>query len=273
MQKNRIIRKGSQLLLWIIPLPFLESFYQPGRLGRFLIAGSIQAVVVATAAWSVMGRRERWGTNAGRRGALVAPALLIANWTITSLALNMSNPPRGAAWLATQSDQQFRYCALVAGGLIALFGLAVLAGVLRRAGEKTLSTLAFSTAAVSLILFAILFAIYPHATTARFEHEIQSGAAQPWWSVFNSVFFPLQMIQRLLIYLALVIYAVALLRVRLLGKVAITFFIALTVLLAAANVAVHIPPAVPLVLPYFLGVLLLGAGVGPTASDKEKVVT
>ena len=251
------MRRISQLFLWLIPLPFLTAFYQPGNLRPYIIVGVLQGGLIGAAAWMVVNRRKNHGFVTGRQESSVAAGLLVANWCVTSLALNMNNPPRGATWLATLLDQQFRYYALVAGGLIALAGLAVLAARLRDAGERTLPVLACTAAVVSQLLFLMLFLALPHATTARFQHEAQSGDAAVWWTTFAAVFSSVEFVQRLLIYLAMILYAVSLQRSNLWDRRAGVWLVLLTTLTASANLAVHIPPAVPLILPYFAGVLLL----------------
>jgi hypothetical protein len=253
--------------LWLIPLPFLTSVYQPGKLQRYIIAGVLQGGLISAAAWMVANRRTNPGIATGRRESSVAASLLVANWCVTSLALNMDNPPRGAAWLASLLDQQLRYYALVAGGLIALAGLAVLAARLRDAGERTLPVLACTAAVVSQLLFTLLFLALPHATTARFQHEAQSGDAAEWWTAFAAAFSSVEIVQRLLIYLAMILYAVSFQRAELLGRRAVACLVVVTVLTAVANLVVHIPPAVPLVLPYLAGVWLLN-GSGAEQSNQ-----
>lgn len=257
LRERMLVRRISQLFLLVIPLPFLTSVYQPGNLQRYVIAGVFQGCLIGAAAWMVANRPKKYGVVAGRPESSVAAGLLVASWSVTSLALNMNNPPRAAAWLATLLDQHFRYYALVAGGLIALAGLAVLAARLHDAGERTLPVLACTAAAVSQLLFTILFLALPYVTTARFRIEAQGGDASEWWATFAGAFSSVQIVQRLLIYLAMVLYAVSLWRANFWDWRASAYLALVTALTASANLAVHIPPAVPLVLPYLAGVLLL----------------
>lgn len=255
-----MIRRISQLFLWFIPLPLLTFVYQPGKLLPYILAGVLQGGLIGMAAWTLANQRRNSGIISGRRESLPAASLLVANWVVTCLALNMDAPPRGATWLATLLDQQFRYYALVAGGLIALAGLAVLAARLHAAGERTLPVLAGTAAGVSLLLFTLLFLALPHATTARFNQEAQPGGAAQWWAPVAAVFSSVGIVQRALLYLAMILYAVSLRRAALWGRPAMLGLVSVTVLMALANLAVHIPPAVPLVLPYLAGVLLLDDG-------------
>ena len=161
-------RRISQLLLWLVVLPFLSATYQPGRLRLYWLAGALQCAIIGTAAFILIKERKHSGVNTEQqRGSWVPASLLLANWAVTSLALNMNDPPRGQAWLNTTADQQLRYYALVAGGAIALGGLALLAARLYEAGEKTFSVLAFTAGALSDVLFTLMFLVYPHLATAR----------------------------------------------------------------------------------------------------------
>ncbi len=240
------MRIVSLIFLLLIPLPFLTSVYRPGNLPGYIIAGAVQGALIAAAAW----------TLAKKRSDRAPAGFLIANWIVTSLALNMDAPPRGAAWLATIPDQEFRYYALVAGGLIALAGLALLAARLRDAGERTCPVLAVTAAAVSQVLFTLSFLALPHATTARFTYAARSGADPEWWAIVAAILASFGIVQRNLIYLAMILYAVSLRRAAFLGARSTACLASLTALLAVANMLVHIPPAVPLVLPYLAGVLL-----------------
>jgi len=269
LRERTLIRRISQLLLWLIPLPFLTSAYASGKLQRYIVAGVLQGGLIAAAAWVLANQRRNRSIVTGRPESLVAASLLVANWAVTSLALNMEAPPRGAAWLASLFDQQLRYYALVAGGLIALAGLALLAARLHDAGERALPILAFTAAVVSQLLFTILFLVLPHATTARFNHEVQYGAAAGWWATFGAAFSSMQVVQRVLMYLAMILYAVSSRRAALMGRRAMACLVSLTALMALANLAVHIPPAVPLVLPYLAGVLLL-SGSGAEQSTQSR---
>lgn len=273
-----LAQRVSLLFLWIIPLPLLSMAYQPGELRRYLLAGTVQGVLIGVAAWTMARRPDGIEQMGERWDAFVAPTLLISNWAVASLALNMNAPPIGQVWLVTQADQHVRYAALVTGSLLALAGLAMLTVRLLSAGERTLSVLGSTAAAVSALLFTLLFLPYPHVLTARFTHEAAFGFSPPWWPVFHNVFLTLQVPQRLLAYVAMILFAISLHRARLFRTTSSACLVTLTLLVALANVVVHIPPAVPLALPYLMGVMLMqranpanGRGRGDSPERLSKI--
>lgn len=243
-----MIRRISLLFLLLIPMPVLTFAYEPGKLERYITIALFQGLLIAGAAWLLVKRKGE-----GDRTTLAAACLLVANWIVTSMALNMNTPPTGQAWLSTLPDQQFRYHALAAGGLIALGGLALLAARLYDAGERTLPVLAVTAAMVSHLLFTVLMISLPHAATARYQH----AEATQWWTTVGAVFSSLGVVQRYLLYCAVILFAVSLRRAGWLGRMATASLVSLTALAAVANSAVHFPPAVPFILPYLAGVLLL----------------
>jgi hypothetical protein len=254
------VRRFSTLILWIIPLPFLSVAYRPGELGWFMLAGTVQGLLIGAAGWTIIRRSGQPDVDADepvRQETIAAAALLAVGWAIASLALNMGDPPVGRAWLATTADQLFRYGALVAGFVAALAGLTVLAVRLYASGQRTLSVIGATAAALSTLLFTVLFVPYPHILTARFTVEAGSGTAPAWWPLFTLMFSSIQMVQRMLIYTATLLYAAALWRGRFLGPTSVTCLVGLTLVVAGANTIIHVPPAVPLVLPYWMGVALM----------------
>ena len=254
MQQNLLTRRVSQIFLWVVLLPVLVPIYDKGGLKTYLIAGALYWLLIGAAAWSVGGLKSG---IAGRQGLLASAAMLIASWAVISLALNMDTPPQGEAWLATRIDQQIRYIFIVTGGLLAFGGLAVLTSHLRRTEQGVLPVLAFAAAVISTVLFTLLFVAYPVCATWRFEQEARLGATLGWWPLFTALFSSIQTLEKLLFFVAVTMYAIALRNSGLIGKIGVACLIGLTLLLATVNTMVHVPPAAPFILPYLIGLILL----------------
>jgi hypothetical protein len=264
MQKTSFIRRISQIFLWLVPLPFLTTVYRPGGLKVYFLVAAFYWLLIGTATWILGGNAIR-SKAIGHRDVFVAAALLVASWAVTLLALNMDTPPRGAAWLATQADQQLRYLALVVGGLLSFGGLAVLTTSLHDRGQRILPTLGLAATAISTVLFTLIFLVYPLLTTWRFEQEARGTPEPDWLPVVSALMFSTQALQRLLVFLAAALFACSVRNARLMGTIGTLCFIVLTLFLATANVLVHVPPAVPFVLPYLIGVILLQPVGAPKA--------
>jgi hypothetical protein len=268
MQKTSLIKRFSQIFLWLVPLPFLTSVYRPGGLKMYLLVGALYWLLIGTAVW-ILGGNAIKNKQARQQELFVAGALLVASWAVLLLALNMDTPPRGEAWLATRVDQQLRYLALVVGGLLAFGGLSVLAESLRDTGQRVLPTLGLAATAIATVLFTLYFLAYPLLTTWRFEQEARGTPAPDWSPLLVSIMSSTQFAQRLLLFVAATLFAFSLRKSGLLGTVGAACFIGLILLFATANALVHLPPAVPFVLPYLIGVILLQRIGKPSAEGSS----
>ncbi len=273
MKQTTLIRRISQIFLWLVPLPFLTTVYRPGGLKVYLLVAAGYWLLIGAATWILGGHAIR-SKAIVHRDVFVAAALLVASWAVTLLALNMDTPPRGAAWLATRVDQQLRYLALVVGGLLSFGGLAVLTQSLRDRGQRILPTFGLAATVIATVLFTLHFLAYPVLTTWRFEQEARGTPEPGWLPVVSALMFSTQALQRLLVFLAAALFACSVRNARLMGTIGAICFVVLTLFLATANFLVHLPPAVPFVLPYLIGVILLqrigkpsAEGISPAQSS------
>ncbi|MBI1764327.1 MAG: hypothetical protein HYR56_23115 [Acidobacteria bacterium] len=266
MKPHSFVRRVSHLFLWIIPLPFLGAAYQPGKLPAYLLAGAIQAGLISVAAWMLArGSDNGSGTRASRVTApRAAAALLIGNWVVTSLALNMDAPPQGQAWLTTLTDQRFRYAALVCGALLCFGGLAILAARLRDACQSVPASLGFASSIISTVVFTLLFLAYPLLATLRYEQEARVGTAPVWWAFVSAFLFSAGLVHRFSAHLSTILFAVAAQKSALMSRGASMGIIGLALLMAVTSIFVHLPPAVTFIPPYLIGVSLLDWTRDPT---------
>lgn len=267
MKPHPFARFACLVFLWLVPLPFLVPVYHAAGLKLYLLAGAVYGLLVGAAAWFA-GAGAQPINEPLRKKLFGAARRLVAAWSVALLALNMDAPPQGKDWLASLADQGFRYGFLVTGGLLALWGLAILVSSLRALGQRRLPALGFAVAAVSIALFTLIFTALPLCLTARFEQE-QLGATPGWWSSFAAAESTLVLTQKLLLLFATALLVVASRRAGLLGRAGFVVLLALTALLTVASLLIHLPPAVPLLLPYLLGLLLLKRIGDPAALPKS----
>ena len=261
--------RAIQIILWLLPLvPLTSLAYHYDGLHMYMIAGAIQAVLIAVAAWTL-------GLGAARRGMTqqrvlaAAAALLVTSGAIISLGWNMGPPPAGDQFLATRLDQQFRYTALLIGVIFALGGLTVLRSSLDQAGDRIRSSLGHTTMLLSTLLFAVVNA----ALQIGFEavrQESSTGREPNWVEPFRNYFVYLTIFWAVLAYLGTAFYAASLRKVGWMSNTVAWVFIGgclvaivLVPFFPLAPGPLGMPgfvlgiPAVPYFIPYWMGVNLV----------------
>jgi hypothetical protein len=275
--------RAIQVILWLLPfVPVTSLAYHYDGLNMYIIAGAIQAELMAVAAWSL-------GLGAAKRGMsqqrvlASAAALLVASGAIISLGWNMGPPPTGDQFLATRLDQQFRYTALLIGALFALGGLTVLRSSLNQAGEGIWSSLGHTTMLLSTLLFAVVNA----ALQIGFEavrQESSTGREPNWVEPFRNYFVYLTIFWAVLAYLGTAFYAASLRKVGWMSNTVAWVIIGASVV--AVGLVPFFPlapgplgmpgyvlcvPAVPYFMTYWMGVnLVKRAGEARAASPAAK---
>ena len=275
--------RAIQIILWLLPfVPLTSLAYHYDGLYMYMIAGAIQAVLIAVAAWTL-------GLGAARRGVTqqrvlgAAAALLVMSGAILSLGWNMGPPPAGDQFLATRLDQQFRYTALLIGAICALGGLTVLRSSLDQAGDRVWSPLGHTTMLLSTLLFAVVNA----ALQIGFEavrQESSTGREPNWVEPFRNYFVYLTIFWAVLAYLGTAFYAASLRKVGWMSHTVAWLCIGgcvvamgLVPFFPLAPGPLGMPgfvlciPAVPYFIPYWMGVnLARRAGEGRAASPAAK---
>ena len=256
MKNKSILRTISLVFLWIIPLPFLSSAYQPGGLFVYLLMGVLQTCLIGAAGWAIT--RGNTSQRSGETPVLTASGLLLGNWAIVALALNMGPPPEGQQWLSTLPDQNVRYMALALGSLICFGGFTILAAQLCREGRIVFASLGFASIAISTVLFALHFLVFSALLNARFEQELASGISPGWWVTVSSALSFVRHVFRNGAHLGSVFFLVELWRSGRVSRIAGVAVAAVTLLtLVVAGNLIQLPPAVIFLPPYLIGVSIL----------------
>jgi len=179
-------------------------------------------------------------------------------------------PPREPErYLATAVDQEIRYTLLLFAGLFAAGGFAVLRECLRQAGERIYSALGFAAIIISTALF-VLYITNDTIVIEALRQRVGSGKMPEWWPPLRNHFTIVGVVEVALTYLAIAAFAAALRSVGWLGRIASWVLeglsliaVPLVALLPLYPSKLALPgfvlgiPAVPLVMPYLIGVNLL----------------
>lgn len=231
--------------------------------------GGVLFVAISTAAWT-LGARAIRGNVQSRRQLALAGALLVAPFAIVALLwVGISAP-----WVATAAENQVRYLVLIVMAMAVAGGFVVLKEALGEAGERFYSAFGFATVILAGPLYVIWDAFVYGAYFAK-DHGAEIPPAIVSLRPFQGLLLSLA---GALTYVTTASFSASLARTGWLGRKAslayivvsliAMFFIAIMVMerpdpAAASQPWYIIPgfvvtvPAVPLIMPFLLGVVLL----------------
>ncbi len=237
--------------------------------GVYHVIGGVLFAAISTAAWTLGARAIRADVQSRRQLALAGTLLLTPFAMVALFWVGI-----GAPWVASAAENQMRYLVLIAMALAAAGGFAVLKEALNQASERLHSTLGFAAVILACSLYLIWDAFVFGAYFAQ-EH----GGTMPTAIVSLHPFRDLVLsLAGALTYVATAAFAASLARTQWLGRKASVayiivsfialFFIVIKVLerpdpAAASQPWYTIPgfilgvPALPLIMPSLLGVVLL----------------
>ena len=237
--------------------------------GVYHVIGGVLFAAISTAAWTLGARAIRADVQSRRQLALAGTLLLTPIAMVALFWVGI-----GAPWVASAAENQMRYLVLIAMALAAAGGFVALKEALNQASERLHSTLGFAAVILACSLYLIWDAFVFGAYFAQ-EH----GGTMPTAIVSLHPFRDLVLsLAGALTYVATAAFAASLARTQWLGRKASVayiivsfialFFIVIKVLerpdpAAASQPWYTIPgfilgvPALPLIMPSLLGVVLL----------------
>jgi hypothetical protein len=236
--------------------------------GVYHVIGAVLFAAIAAAAWTLGARAIRSGVQ-GRRQTALAGALLVAPFAMMALLwVGLSGP-----WAATAAENQMRYIELILMAVLTAGGFIMLREALSEAGERFYSTLGFAAA----ILAGPLYVVWNAFTFGEYVSLERGGEIAPAIVSIGPVLNLLLFLAAGLTYFAAAAYAISLARTDLLGRkaslaylilniIALFFIVIMIVEHPTSEESVRwytIPgfilsiPALPLIMPSLLGVVLL----------------
>ena len=278
---NHASRRISYVFLCALPLfdvPVIgmralriPGVYQP--------VGVILFAAIVIAAWT-LGARAIASRVGGRRRLAAAGILLILPWAINSLLW----VGLGAPFQATRAENYMRFLVLLADSMIIAGAFVALKEELYDAGERFYSTLGFAASVPAgtayLVCMSIIVASYVEVLGGK-------GGSPP--QLFNSLFSVLEFVACVMTYIATASFAASFGEARWLGLGPARTYVVANLVLVSLIVARGLSypdlssgtapwyvqpgfiagiPAVPWIMPGWLGVLLLRrAGNEPRVTD------
>jgi hypothetical protein len=269
-----MVASRSLSYYYLALLPFggalLGFTVAPVRPAVYVPLWGLNAILMVGAAWSLGGHRLR-KVDASQRATGLAAVLLAAPWLLLALLFGMGPPPATAqGYAAAAAEQQLRYALLVVSGLLVLGGFALLRAQLKANGENLYSLLGQTALSVAMPLF-ILNMLYWHSYLVEAFQSFGAAESRPaWYGPLRSLFGAISTVEVALTYVATAAFAASL---RIAGWFSPTpsrlylLFGLLGAVLAALPASVLGPvatvgfvvsvPAIPLIMPYLIGINLL----------------
>lgn len=274
---NTTSRRLSYIFLCLVPV-LAMGFAAPRALRIPVVDQAIGAVLFAAiviAAW-LLGVRAVLGGALERRHLALAGALLITPFALVALFWVGLGPP----WNATPSENVMRYLVLIVSSIAVTGGFIVLKEALSEAGERTYSTVGFAAA----ILAGAAYLVWMSFILGAYVVKVRDGQVPPAINSVLDVLDILLCVACALTYLATAAFAASFGRSGWLGRGAtrtyvIANFVAVVCLMLRGlsfpdPTTLATPwytqpgfvagiPAIPYIMPFLLGVVLLRRGGDP----------
>ena len=268
---NTTSRRVSYIFLCLVPVLAI-GFAGPRALRIPVVYQSIGAVLFAAiviAAWRLGVRAIRSSPPEKQRLAL-AGGFLVVPFALVALLWVGLGPP----WNATPSENVMRYFVLVVSSIAVTAGFIVLKEALREAGERTYSTLAFAAA----ILAGAAYLVWMSFMLGAFVVKVRDGQVPPSINSVLDVLDILLCVACALTYLATAAFAASFGRSGWLGRGATRAYVIANLVAVVCLMlrglsfpdpaALATPwytqpgfvagiPAIPYIMPFLLGVVLL----------------
>lgn len=233
------------------------------------VIGWVLFGAIVTSAW-MLGLRRISGSAEGERRSALAGGLLIVPFALIALLWVGLGPP----WGSTPPENVMRYQVLLVSAIAVTCGFVVLKGALSETGERYYSTLGFAAA----MLAGAAYLIWMSFVLGTHVVEVRDGQVPPTIVALNDVFDILLDVACALTYLATAAFAASFGRTRWLGRGATRAFVAasLIALLCLVMRGMSFPnpaalstawytqpgfvagiPAIPFIMPFWLGLVLL----------------
>jgi hypothetical protein len=265
------VRRASYVFLCIVPfLSFVVVGVRALRVpGVYQAVGVAYFAAIGIAAWTLSAGAIRADVQ-GRRLLGLAGTLLITPFALVALLwVGLGGP-----WQATAAENQMRYLVLIVMATAIAGGFVVLREALSEAGERFYATLGFA----AIMLSGPLYLIWNTFAFGVFFAKEHTGQVPPAIVSLGDTFDVLLFVAGFLTYLATVAFAASLGRVQWLGRRATRAFMIVNgvALLFLVIRGLHFPdpralstpwytspgfvvgiPAVPFIMPFLFGVVLL----------------
>jgi hypothetical protein len=282
---HNTFRRVSYVFLCMVP--FLAIVFAAVRAlrvpGFYQAIGGVLFAAIVMAAWMLGARAIGAGAEGEQRPALAGVFLLVPFALVSLLWVGLGTPWGGA----TPPENVMRYVVLLVSSIAVASGFVVLKDALSEAGERCYSTLGFA----ATILASTAYLIWMSLAIGAYVMRMRDGQIPPAIVSLYEVFDILLFVACVLTYLATAAFAASFGRTRWLGRGATRAYVAanLIALLFLVMRGLSFPdpaalstpwytrpgfvagiPAIPFIMPFLLGVVLLRRAGDKQPSSSER---
>lgn len=275
-------RRVSYVFLCTVPvLAIIFAAVRALRVpGVYQAIGWVLFATIVVAGW-ILGARGIRGSAEGEQRLALAGGLLIVPFALIALLWVGLGPP----WGSTPAENVMRYQVLLVSSIAVSCGFVVLRGPLSEAGERCYSALGFAVA----MLAGAAYLVWMSFVLGTHVVQVSTGQVAPAIVALNEVFDILLDVACALTYLTTAAFAASFGRTRWLGRGATRAYVAanLIALLCLVMSGMSFPdpralstpwytqpgfvagiPAIPFIMPFLLGVVLLRRAGGEATVTK-----
>lgn len=270
------MNRKSVSLFYLSAVPFLTALlgFGVGHISYklYLPIWLLNVCLMVFACWQ-LGLKAIKNNGVEKKHQALGAFLLVIPWILVSIFFGFGPPPENmTAWVATATEQQVRYAILIVAGIFVAFGFSSLKQELVRSGETFYSTIGASAIAIAIPLFIVNMIYWGFYLTEFFKIVTSSSAEHlpDWHLPWRKLFGLIAVVEVAVTYLATAIFAVSLRQagwftpkatsvymvISLVAMLLMVLSVFLSEPFVTAGYAVSIP-AIPFILPYFIGINLL----------------
>lgn len=275
MHSQPLIRNLSRLYLTLVPILTVVLGLGVGYISYkiYLPVWIANVVLMVIAAW-FLGAYVIKTDNAEKKHIAACAVCFIIPTLLTSMFFGLGAPPYESpkAWVASATEQLTRYYFLLAAGVFIAIGFAILREQLKKTAGSFYAMIGFAVMQIAIPIFLINMSFWGFYLTKLYRMLVTSSIEKtPEWVLpLRTQFFYINMIVTALVYMAVAAFAISLKKAgwfkpatcNIYLLISLVFFL-LDVLpptwpepFATLNFIVSIP-AIPFMLPYFMGLNLL----------------
>ena len=273
MNSMLLKRKASRVYLWLVPVLVVILGLSFGKTNYtfYLPIWILNVVLMVMASW-ILGLHVINDKNKSKHIAVGAFCLIVPT-ILVSMFFGLGPPPETpAGWVATSTEQQVRYSMLTAAGIFIALGFTLLKEKQKNDGENYYSLLGSIAINIAIPLFILDMLFWGFSLTESFKILVATNTEKmpEWFKPLRQIFGMVSVVEVALTYLAIAFFSVSLNMTGRLSKTSKNIYVVLSliafliIILSAflpepfvtAGFAVSIP-AIPFLMPYFIGINLL----------------
>jgi len=275
MQSKLFKRNLSQLYLTLVPVFTIILGLGIGYVSYkiYLPIWLINVVLMMIASW-ILGAHVIKTADQEKKHLAACGLFFIVPTMLSSMFAGLGAPPYESPkmWVASANEQLIRYYFLLAMGVLIAFGYALLKEKLKKTPGNFYALFGFIAIQIAIPVYLIDMSFWGFYLTKLYRVMVASliEKAPEWILPLRNQFFYINMMVAALVYLATAAFAMALKKAGWFKPVACHIYILISLMFflfdvlpptlpepfATLNFVVSIP-AVPFMLPYFIGINLL----------------